>query len=66
MKNSKAVSDFVKDLKDTPETNFNPQTNEELFLYYSDLCDALQRTYAIVSFYREEYKKLIPTPENVE
>lgn len=61
MKNSNKLSNDVKDNLDN-----SPETNEELFLYYSDLCDSLQRTYAVISFYREHYKSLIPTPENVE
>lgn len=68
MKNSTKLSNDVKDISSDidPETNDKLHTNEELFLYYSEMCDSLQRAYAVISFYREHYKKQIPTPENVE
>lgn len=67
MKNSNKLSNDVKDISDnSPETNDGLYSADELFLYYSDICDSLQRAYAVISFYREHYKKQIPTPEDVE
>lgn len=42
------------------------EVNEDLFLHYTALCDAMSAAYAIFRHFAEEFKNKIPAPEDVE